>query len=133
MSAAMRAVLALVLLVILSLGQGLLVHAHQPANAHLQLESTAHHEHRAHVHSHVIDAEAVDLDHLQSIDEDAADLPFRMDSSLYAGSLAGVVWAVIALVFSPRSGFRVRTPPPRPAAHSRPPICLRPAPQGPPC
>jgi hypothetical protein len=126
----MRTSFVLLVLLLLGLGQGLLVHTHE---AHTHSEVALDDSRHTHVHSHVIDSEALDLDHLQAIDEAQTDAPFRPSTMLFMGTLAAIVWTVFAVVFSPRSGFLIRTPPPRPAMRARPPICLRPAPQGPPC
>ena len=130
----MRAVLPVLLLLVLIANQALALHVHQghELHAHAHAGWAQNDSGDAWVHSHVLDAGSVDVDHLSAADEKSAD---TSSSRADTPRLPPVLLAVLAFILPVpprRSARRVATARPRPAASPRPPICLRPAPQGPP-
>lgn len=128
----MRAAVTIVLLLILNISQDLKAHAHQPADTHGHAELAGAHVDHAYAHSHVMDAGSASIEHWLAADDVQVDALFQLDPTRYSGILAGLLWLVVALVFSTRSGFFLPIRRPQATLHSRPSICLRPAPQGPP-
>ncbi|MFP5307422.1 MAG: hypothetical protein ACLGI7_16575 [Gammaproteobacteria bacterium] len=128
----MRIPLAFGLLLCLMLSQVLQMHAHRLPAGTAQPAATESTDH-AHVHSHLLDTGSLHADHAAPLDDLGNGDLIRSESARQLGVLAVAVWVMFAILFSPGSAFVVPVFRPRPAVRSRPPLCLRPAPQGPPC
>lgn len=128
----MRIPLVLGLLLCLMLSQVLQMHAHRLPAGTVHAPGTTESTDHAHVHSHLLDSGSLHIDHAAPLDDLGNGDLIRSESARQLGVLAVAVWVVFAILFSPGSAFVAPVFRPRPAVRSRPPLCLRPAPQGPP-
>ena len=129
----MRTPLLFVLLLFLALGQGLRLHSHHPAFDRDGREAGPPQHTHAHVHSHILDLDPSHIGNLHAHEERADEWMPPSDAARSLPALAVSTWLIVALFLLRRTAIGIRAPKPRPAPRSRPPILLRPGPQGPPC